>query len=240
MNDLERDEDPVFPPLFRGLAVAGSLDPVAKAVAEAEFGCDPGLVVHAITADRLAAALVLTPEVPLEAAMAALPICGVGFQNALGALAPPEVAVHLEWTGGIRVNGASCGGLRAVVAGADPEEVPDWLVIGLGIPLLPLGGAPGGTPDRTTLADEGCGGVSPRRLIEAWSRHTLVWLNRWEDEGVRPVHAEWRGLAHGIGEEITAVGLTGAFVGIDENFGLLLRRGGETSLVPISALAERR
>ncbi len=240
MSGLEREEEPAFPPLFRGLAVAGSLDPMAKAVAEAELGRDPGLVVHAIAADRLAAALVMAPEVPLEEAMAALPICGVGFQNALGALAPPEVAVHLEWGGGIRVNGASCGRLRAAVAETSSDAVPDWLVIGLEIPLLPVDDAPGETPDRTSLTDEGCGGVSPTRLLEAWARHTLVWLNRWEGEGVRPVHAEWRGLAHGVGEEVTVAGVTGVFVGVDENFGLLLRRGGETSLIPISDLAERR
>ncbi|MDP2738655.1 MAG: P-loop NTPase [Pseudorhodobacter sp.] len=37
-------------------------------------------------------------------------VCAVGAQNALGALAPPESAVHLDWTGGIRLNGGHCGG----------------------------------------------------------------------------------------------------------------------------------
>ncbi len=60
-----------------------------------------------------------------------LPVCGVGFQNALGALAPPEVAVHLEWNGNIRVNGAVAGRLQMAAAPLSPEEIPDWLVVGV-------------------------------------------------------------------------------------------------------------
>jgi hypothetical protein len=34
----------------------------------------------------------------------------------------------------------------------------------------------------------------------------LNWFTRWVDEGVNPLHAEWRGLAHGMGEEIEIMG----------------------------------
>ena len=51
------------------------------------------------------------------------------------------------------------------------------------------------TPDRTALFVEGCADVDPARLVESWARHTLAWIARWEDEGPRPLHAEWRGLA---------------------------------------------
>ena len=98
---------PSFPPLFSGLAVESQVDPFDKACAEAARGCDAGLVVHDLGANLLRAALVFAPDVELVDAMAMLPLCGVGFQNALGALGPPEVAVHLEWAGGLRINGAS-------------------------------------------------------------------------------------------------------------------------------------
>ncbi len=232
--------DPVFPPLFRGQAVEGRTDPFAKACALAALGCDGGTVIYNIRADRLAAAIVFAPEVVLEDAMAMLPACGVGFQNALGALAPPEVAVHLTWEGGILVNGASCGRLRAAAADCGPEEVPDWLVVGLEVPLIAEDAdAPGAAPDRTSLYEEGCVEVAPDALLESWSRHTLVWINRWSDDGAAPLHGEWRGLAHGIGEEATVGGLTGLFVGIDERFGMLLREGNTTSLLPLSGLLER-
>ena len=100
--------------------------------------------------------------------------------------------------------------------------------------------APGAAPDRTSLYEEGCVEVEPARLLESWSRHTLVWINRWSEEGARPLHAEWRGLAHGMGEEIALDRpdgpLHGTFVGIDERFGMLLRQGKETRLLPLSGL----
>ena len=107
---------PSFPPLFSGLAVESQVDPFDKACAEAARGCDAGLVVHDLGANTLRAALVFAPDVQLADAMAMLPLCGVGFQNALGALGPPEVAVHLEWAGGLRINGANCGTLRVAAS----------------------------------------------------------------------------------------------------------------------------
>ena len=123
--------DPTFPPLMSGQAVSGNIDPFEKACAMAALGCDAGLIVHNITANRLMAAMVMAPEVPLEDAMAMLPACGVGFQNALGALAPPEVAVHLEWAGGLRINGAVLRSDARRRQAALTRAEPDWLVVGL-------------------------------------------------------------------------------------------------------------
>ncbi len=233
-----------FPPLFHGQTVDDGIDPFGKACAQAALGCDAGLIVYNIRFDRLAAAIVFAPEVPLEDAMAMLPACGIGFQNALGALAPPEVGVYLTWDGGILVNGAACGHLRVAAATSDPKAEPDWLVVGLEVPLIPEDpDAPGATPDQTSLFEEGCVDVSPPRLLESWTRHTLVWINRWSEEGPRPLHAEWRGLAHDMGEEIALDHpngrLNGTFVGIDERFGMLLRQGEDTRLVPLSDLVKR-
>lgn len=230
--------DPTFPPLMFGQAVTGGTDPFEKACAMAALGCDAGLIVHNITADRLAAALVMAPEVPLEQAMAMLPACGVGFQNALGALAPPEVAVHLEWAGGIRINGAACGRLRAMAGGDDPGAEPGWLVVGLELPLMQMGDTPGDRPDQTALYEEGCADVDAVGLLESWARHTLVWITRWEEDGPRALHAEWRGLAHDMGEAVTQNGMTGTFLGVDENFGMLLRDGAQTHFIPLSSVLE--
>jgi len=229
---------PVFPPLLTGEAVEGPTDPFDKARVRAAMGCDAGLVVHNVQADRLRAAMVFAPEVALEAAMAALPLCGVGFQNALGALGPPELAVHLDWAGGLRVNGARCGCLRAAAATREPEAVPGWLVVGLELPLIAAGAEGGETPDQTALYAEGCAEVAAVTLLEAWARHTLVWMNRWDAGELRALHNEWHGLAHGIGEEITVQGRRGTWVGVDDRFGMLLRDAAGTHLIPLSTVLE--
>ncbi len=227
-----------FPPLMSGLEVAAGEDPFAVACVKATMGCDAGLVVYRLDADRMRAALVFAPEVPLAEAMAMLPTCGVGFQNALGALAPPEVAVHLEWNGTIRVNGARCGRMRAMASTDDPEATPDWLIVGFELALMPSGDDPGLTPEDTALLAEGCADVSPPHLLEAWARHSFNWIARWEDEGATPVHAEWRALAHGIGEDVSMGDLSGSFLGIDEAFGMLLRDAETTHLIPLTHLLE--
>ena len=229
---------PAFPPLMSGLAVSGAIDPFEKACAMASLGCDAGLIVHNITANRLLAALVMAPEVPLEEAMAMLPACGVGFQNALGALAPPEVAVHLEWPGGIRINGAACGHFRVAAGGSDPAALPGWLVVGIDLPLMQINERPGDRPDQTALYDEGCAEVDPVALLESWARHTLVWINRWEEDGGKDLHAEWRPLAHDMGEDVRQNGIAGKFLGVDERFGMLLRDNDTTHLIPLSTLLE--
>ncbi len=225
-----------FPPLMSGEpATDAAFD---HAVRRAALGCDAGLISYLLGADRAEAAMVFAPEVPLREAMAMLPLCGVGFQNALGALAPPEVAVHLEWDGGIRVNGASCGRFAVQSATTDPDTTPDWLVVGWTLPLLPFDPETGTNPGETALFVEGCADVEPPALVEAWARHTLNWIARWEQEGNRALATEWRGLAHGIGEETTRGDLTGTFLGVDEDFGMLLRDADTTHLIPLTTLLE--
>ena len=100
---------------------------------------------------------------------------------------------------------------------------------------MQTGDAPGEIPDVTALYDEGCAEVSATQLVESWSRHTLTWLNRWQDEGNAPIHAEWMGLLRGVGEPI---GETGVFLGTDERFGMLIRDGVDTNLRPLTKLLE--
>ncbi|MBO9476359.1 DUF4444 domain-containing protein [Shimia sp. R11_0] len=232
-----------FPPLFHGMALTGTADPFAKAQAQAIMGCDAGLVVYNLAADQIRAAMVFAPEVPLRAAMPVLISCAIGFQNALGALAPPEVGVHLEWPGTIRVNGARCGRLRIAASHQDPAAEPDWIVVGLELPLVPANAdTPGITPDDTALYEEGCVDIRTDDLLSAWVRHSLVWINRMEEEGLKPLATEWRGLAHDLGEEVnwplSDPPETGTFLGTDEHFGALLRSGETTRLLPLTHLLE--
>ncbi|MGR3622842.1 DUF4444 domain-containing protein [Pseudophaeobacter sp.] len=230
--------EPSFPPLMSGLAVSGQEDPFETACQRAVLGCDAGLIVYNLAPEQLRAALVFAPEVALEQAMGMLPTCGIGFQNALGALAPPEVAVQLEWDGAIRLNGARCGGLRVAASQSDATQIPDWLVVGLTLPLWPASQDGGHARNDTALYAEGCADVKAPALLESWARHSLHWISRWEQDGVAPLHDSWRGLAHGLGEDCQRQGLSGTFLGVDENFGMLLRHENGTDLIPLSTLLE--
>ena len=82
---------------------------------------------------RISAAILLAPETALAQAISVSFAVSLGFNDALGALAPPEVGLHLVWPDGFRVNGALCGALRAVASTGETTTEPDWLVIGLSL-----------------------------------------------------------------------------------------------------------
>lgn len=225
-----------FPPLMSGEACPKGLSPLDLACQRAAEGVEAGLVTYDLGAAALRAALVLAPEVPLAKAVAMLPVCGLGFQNALGALAPPEIAVHLDWDGGLRVNGARCGTLRLAASTRAPEVVPDWLVVALDLALWPEDDEGGATPDRTALYAEGCAEVQAPDLLEAWARHSLHWITRWEAGEQKALHDAWIGLSHEPNSPLTQQGRSGSFLGVDEDFGLLLRDAATTHLIPLTSL----
>ncbi len=229
---------PSLPPLLSGEEVPSGTDPFLKAVSAATLGTDAGLVAWARRPDALDAAVVLAPEEPLERAMAAVFAVALGLGDAIGALAPPEVAVHYVWPDAFRINGALCGELRAAASDDAPDEVPDWLVIGVTLPFLPPdAAAPGTEPDRTCLLAEGCADLTPPALLESWSRHMLVWINRLLDDGVAPLHAAWRERAWQIGEALPDG--RGTFMGLDELGGMLVKGVDGTSLRPLTEMLER-
>lgn len=234
---------PAFPPMMKGLA-AGPANPFTIACDQAARGVDAGMISWSLSGDRLRAALVLAPEVPLVRAMAGMVACEVGFQNAFGVLAPSETALQFEWTGGIRLNGGHVGGFRARTDARDPGAVPGWLVVGFELTLsLSPEWEPGETPDWTALDQEGCGDLDPLDLLEAWARHSLFWINALDEpDGRMRLHREWSALAWKLGEDAALpVGggqVGGRYLGIDEDFGILLKTGTGTRLLPLTALLE--
>lgn len=227
-----------FPPRFSGEEITAPAEPLDVACQRAREGCDSGLVVYARGLDRLRAAIVFAPEVALREAMAILPACGLGFQNAFGSLAPPETALKLTWDGTIRLNEARCGALQVACESDDPDVVPDWLVVGLDLALMSFSDNPGETPDLTALDEEGCGDIDPDELLEAWVRHCLFWINRWGDGGLRDLHRDWEGILSGVGDPVTVGESTGILLGVDVNFGALMK-GDATTLVPLSDCVNR-
>ncbi|SEL77552.1 Biotin-(acetyl-CoA carboxylase) ligase [Roseivivax marinus] len=226
-----------FPPLLDGHAAAGS--PLEEAVSAAARGAEAGLLLYDAVAADVDVALVLVPEVSRRSAAQMIPLAGVAFQNALGALGPSEVAVHLAWDGRIMVNGAECGRVRAVAPSSEGDAAPDWLVLSLTVRATSPEGVDGGkTPDITALDAEGCGDVAPLDLVEAWARHALNWIHRWEEDGAAELHREWTNLAHGIGDPVNIGGVEGTALGLDEDMNLLVKTPEGTRAVPLVAQLE--
>ncbi|CUH38992.1 hypothetical protein JSE7799_01711 [Jannaschia seosinensis] len=210
---------PSFPPMLRGQSAR---DPWAEAMTAARAGCDGGTIFWR-AGDALEAAVVLAPDVPRDRAAQMIPLAAVALRDALGAIGPPEMPVHLGWDGSILLNGAEAGQVRGM---APPGAgVPDWLIVHLHMRFLPEDSL-----DRTALWQEGAGEVMPVPLLESWSRHLLHRLSEWED-GPRPLHAEWLAAMWDRAHDKT-------FLGLDEAFGRLRRDGAATTLDPLDTLLE--
>ncbi|MEZ5716282.1 MAG: biotin/lipoate--protein ligase family protein [Paracoccaceae bacterium] len=129
-----------FPPLLSGDEVPVHVDPFVKAITQAMVEPEPGQVTYSLDAATMRAAMCFGPDRALQQALpGALFASLLGLNDALGALALPEVAVHFEWPAGVKVNGARCGRARVAASTGAPEAEPDWLIVGVEVPLMPLG-----------------------------------------------------------------------------------------------------
>lgn len=234
MIDAELISDPTFPPLLKGEKVSATIDPFHKAISKASLGADPGTVVYAERDDRLLAAIILAPDMPLKDAMGVCHALMLSASDSLGALGPPELAVHFIWPFGLKINGAKCGHIRCAASTSDPDAVPEWLVVGLDIPFIrPVDIEPGRHPDQTWLHEEGCIELTVPQVIESWVRHSLVWLNTFTDEGYLKIQDHWRAKCDSLGEEVDYPS-EGTFVGTNERGDMLLREAGMTQIHPLT------
>lgn len=244
---MTEEELPVFPPLYEPQRISADADPFEAAIEGAKAGDDGGALYWCERADRMQAALVLAPETPLSASLAMVMAAEQALTDAMGALTPPEIAVEWAWPDRLLVNGARCGTLRVACDARDPEVVPDWLVVSPTVQLAALdasmiGAEPGERPDLTALTEEGGVAVGAMRLMESWSKHLLVWINAWEEDGFGPLHEAWRGRSLGIGQRIAlnlpSGSFEGLYLGLDETGDLLLKTDAETRALPLSTVLD--
>ncbi len=202
-----------LPPLLRGHL---SPDPRMDAIAAAQDGCDGGTLLW--RADTgLEAALVLAPDVPLGQAVQMGPLALVALRDAVGAIGPAEVPVHLGWENAIYVDGAVAGGVGVIAPRTDAATIPAWIVAHVTLGLDP---------------NEPLASVNAQDLLESWSRHLVHRLAEWEDTGPAPLHAELEGAAW---ERETS---DPVWIGRDETLGRLRREGDRTILDPLTDLLE--
>ena len=75
------------------------------------MGGESGVVFYAEDQDTLNAAITLAPEIALKESVSVVHALMLSLADSLGALGPPELAVHFVWPCHFKVNAARCGGI---------------------------------------------------------------------------------------------------------------------------------
>lgn len=214
---------PTFPPLLTGHRLAGDKHPFNWALSRAKKGkLGAGDIVWSDDTSALRFALVLEPDVHRERCCEILYVVMAAFGDAAGALIPPEVAITYQWPSAILMNDGQVGFVDLVLSDGETNEVPDWMVVGLDIRMVPDFGAtdPGLEINRTTLWDEGCGDITRTAVLESVARHTVNLIHNWSEDGFRPTHEQWwgrickdrklaDGIEHNLGQSLTGLDDTG-------------------------------
>jgi len=233
------NDAPQLPPLLNAVAVPADQDLQAKAIALAAQA-DVGTVFYSEATDKMHIAVVLGPEVPLAQAGQMLFAMMIAVGDAVGALAPPEVAVSYQIPGFVLLNRGRAGVVRMMASPAASTAVaPDWLVVSAELVIADSGitndeaasvpRTTGGV-EHTSLAEEGGGFISRTRIVESCSRHFLVWVNRWQDDGFRPLYDAWM---HRLDAAVPLVAEAGLeWLGLDEDGAVLVKLDGKPMAIP--------
>lgn len=234
--------DPDFPPLLDGRQTTGPREPFAEAVAGAGDGTmSAGSLIWSFEGSQMRLAIVLEPEVDRTRCHEMVFLLMVAFGDAFGALSPPEVKITHDWPNGILANDGEIGHVGIAISDQNLGGTPLWMVIGLTIRLAPLSTdpEPGHVLDKTTLWEEGCGGINATELLEATARHFLVWVHNWEEDGFRSVHQTWSermAARTSLTKEYEGRRVTGEPLGLDEHGALLIRSGQNTQSLHIAEM----
>ena len=229
---------PQLPPLLRATSVPDGQDVLAKAVALA-VNSEVGTVFYSENSDRMEIAVRLAPEVPTRQAGQMLFAMMIGLGDSIGALAPPEVAVTYQLPGYVMLNRGRAGFVRLVVdPAAESDDVPDWMIVSAVVRLTASENdhqnwSESDGAEQTTMEEEGGGFISRTRLVESSCRHFLVWVNRWQDDGFRPLYDSWIQRLETSAPIDFAGGEQAEWIGLDEDGGAIVRLDGKPkSIMP--------
>jgi BirA family biotin operon repressor/biotin-[acetyl-CoA-carboxylase] ligase len=167
--------------------------------------------------------LVLRPECPLARAAELGFIAALAVGEAIGSLAPP-MDVTYKWPNDVLLNGRKVAGILLESRGG-VESGLDSLILGCGVNITAF--PKDARYPATSLRFEGAPpDLTDERMLEAFARYFLSWVNRWLDSGFAPVRTAWIRHAARLGETIEVnlptERLTGRFEDLDAEGRLLL------------------
>lgn len=229
-----------LPPPYRLTALGPDADVADEALRLAAAGADPATILCAERDDWFDCAVILEPGMALARARLVLYVAALGLGDAIGAVVPAGIDLTYAWPNRIEANIGEVADIRLLLPeSANPENVERMAVgVKVAVGARDGEGLHHGFPE-TSLIDEGCAEVTNSMLLEAFARHFLVWVNRWQDDGFDHVRKMWLRHSRAHEETVTiATGdgdLTGVFETIDDDGAMVLRQDGKLRHIELDA-----
>ncbi|MEO5813210.1 MAG: biotin/lipoate--protein ligase family protein [Rhodanobacter sp.] len=169
--------------------------------------------------DALHCALLLRPELPTARLGEFVPLSMVALGMALAGVVAPMTELRYRWPNAMVLGDGRAGGVWQA-AGSD------WLVLATSVNVAETADSEnfrhtcvrfdGGNPEAAVAT-----------LLEAYARHLVTWLSRWDDEGFAPVLRHFRIRAEQMHTDVElclpgGTRVTGKAEAIDESGALLL------------------
>lgn len=226
-----------FPPLLNSHEMAADQNPAFVGLSGANDGrYSAGDVLWVRNHDTLDFAIVLEPDVDRLRSLEMIFVLMVALGDAIGAIAPPEVAITHYWPNTLLANDAEIGAVHAHLSESDGADgCPLFMVVAAKIAVRPKMDDmnPGLDENRTTLWDEGCGDLDAMQLLEATARHFMTWVHTWQEEGFQPVLTllDSRMVE---GHAVSLPSLKGTYLGLDESANMLVSHDGGSRLIKVS------
>lgn len=176
--------------------------------------------------------LILEPEFEPEQAGQIALVGLVAMGLALAEQVMPMTDLSYRWPNDILLSGAKVAGLWL-----DRDVEEGWLVLNLAVNV-------GTEPEQ--VVDAGCvqieGGnpdITPQSLLQDFARQFLHWINRWDEEGLEPLLAQFR-LRHAAqGTPLmlrldSGEAVAGAFCGLSSEGGVQIDAAGQTRTLSLN------
>ncbi|MDX2103070.1 MAG: biotin--[acetyl-CoA-carboxylase] ligase, partial [Alphaproteobacteria bacterium] len=163
---------------------------------------------------NLYASLLLRPGVPPQRAAELSLLAGVAACEAIARQCP--VPVLLKWPNDLMRGDGKLGGIL-VESALDPARATvEWVVIGIGLNLVPVA-----VPGRE-VADLADHAVDRTQLLADLVTAIDAWVQVWLREGLQPVLSHWTRRIWGMGRTVQAGSVSGVILGLDRDGALLV------------------
>ena len=231
---LTHEDELTLPPAYSLVEVSPYTDATSHALRlVGEGAAEDGTIVCSKRENVFDCAVVLSAEQPLEQSALVVMVAVMALADALAATAAPQTKVGYEWPNAVTVNDHEIGKVDIhLPEGTTRADTPEWIVIN---PRIGIMGPPDGDArlkeTGTTLHFEGSYDATTGQLLQNFGRFFLTWVNRWLDEGFKPIGDSWslratRGRKDvEVTVEFGGKNVTGILVGLDESGGLILKPG---------------